>query len=266
MAPFDAAAASYDSNSHNNLMMRWLRNRNLAHLVRAFSPGDLVLEVGCGSGVEAIALAKRGISVVATDASPEMIRVLATKLTSPSGNALSVTPKLLPAQELATLVDEFGPGAFDGAYSSLGPLNCLPGLDQVVTDLGELVRPGGTVAVSLLGKFCLWEVAWYLAVGRPDLAFRRWSGQAVGTSLPGSRPLTVYYWPLDQIERTFGKRFVITHRESLPWALPPTYAAGFIARRPLLRRALSLIERLTRTLWPFHALGDHIYLEMVRRA
>src|SRR5699024_9291783 len=109
---------------------------------------DSLLEIGCGSGTEAIALAHMGASVLATDASPGMIEVLRGKLALPSLRRLEIEPRVLRAEQLGLLRSECGPGAFDGAYSSLGPLNCVDDLSEVVANLAYLVDTGGVVAVS----------------------------------------------------------------------------------------------------------------------
>ena len=44
-------------------------------LGRAFRSGDRVLEIGCGTGVDACFLGDRGVSVIACDSSPQMVAV-----------------------------------------------------------------------------------------------------------------------------------------------------------------------------------------------
>jgi SAM-dependent methyltransferase len=177
----------------------------------------------------------------------------------------SVEALVLPAEKIGWLVAERGAHSFDSAYSSLGPLNCTPDLAPVAGALAALVKPGGYLVISLLNRVCLWETAWYAAHLRPRLAVRRWNGLAMGTALPGGTRLRVYYWPLAQIEATFGSDFRLVRRRALPWLLPPTYTARFLRGRPKLFALLQRIERATCERWPFYALGDHIHLTFVRR-
>jgi SAM-dependent methyltransferase len=263
---FDRAAVAYDTDAANNLMMRWLRRESLRHLTRAFRADDTVLEIGCGTGVEAIALARRGVRVVATDASAVMVAVVEERLARNPGLSEMVTARVLPAEKLGDLLASYGPASFDGAYSSLGPLNCVEDVGAVAASLAQLVRPGGKLVVSLLNKYCLWETAWYLAARKPSLAFRRWRGYARGTAVPGGPPMDVFYWPVAHIERTFRQAgFGVTARRSLPWALPPTYAAHVLKGRPRLFSALRRIERGTARMWPFYTLGDHVHLVFTKR-
>jgi SAM-dependent methyltransferase len=76
---FDAMAADYDDGfTHTELGQRLRRavHRRLDH---HFQPGHRVLELNCGTGEDAVHLARRGVHVVATDRSPEMIRVTRAK-------------------------------------------------------------------------------------------------------------------------------------------------------------------------------------------
>ncbi len=245
-------------------MMRWLRRESLRHLVKCFKEGDTVLEIGCGTGEEAIALARRGVRVIATDASPGMIKVVNDKLRGDVVLSERIRTQVLPAQQLATLLDVYGAASLDGAYSSLGALNCAPDLAGMAHTLATLVRPGGKLTISILNKYCLWETAWYVAALKPSLAFRRWSGHAQGTALPGGPSIDVFYWPVNQVEHTFKPHFRVDSRRALPWALLPTYASSFLKRRPRIFAALNRVERRTACTWPFYKLGDHVLIEMTR--
>ena len=77
--PFDVAAASYDADFTETQLARWLRETVQAHLSTAFGPGDHVLELGCGTGEDAIWLARRGVRVTATDVSQSMLDVAQRK-------------------------------------------------------------------------------------------------------------------------------------------------------------------------------------------
>jgi SAM-dependent methyltransferase len=262
---FDIAALSYDSDTLANPMMRWLRARSLRALLANFSAGDYVMEIGCGTGEEAVALALRGVRVLATDASEGMVRKTTEKAGAAGLPRGMVGARVLPAQELSALIEEHGTGSFSGAYSSLGALNCAPDLISSAASLAELVRPGGKVVISLLGKYCLWETLWYLAARQPRSAFRRWRGLAWGTAVAGGYTMPVYYWSLHEIIKAFRRDFEIRSVRSLPWALPPTYAGRFIGRHPRIMRLLNRLEERTAGSWPFYALGDHVLLEMTRR-
>ena len=162
---FDRSAPRYDREMHDNPAMRAMRQVSLDTLTQVFSPGQRVLEIGCGTGEEAVALGQRGVRVLATDLSPVMLEVTQRKVAA-AGLEHVVETQRLAAGELGLLAEEVGPGAFEGAYSSFGPLNGETDLARVRDALALLLLPQSRVVVSVMNRFCLFETAWYLAHGR----------------------------------------------------------------------------------------------------
>src|SRR3990172_5834143 len=70
---FDRLAPGYEAIVETNPLHARMRERFLAWLEEAFGPGMHVLEAGCGTGTEAVHLARRGVRVTATDVSPRMV-------------------------------------------------------------------------------------------------------------------------------------------------------------------------------------------------
>lgn len=268
---FSRAAAHFDADERANALARWARKGSLRALDAAFGPGARVLEIGSGTGIEATHLAERGVIIVATDAAPGMLNVLKAKL-APGGQAAHlagrITPVLLPARRIGELAAQYGPQSFDGAYSSMGALNCEPSLQPVARGLAGLVKPGGRLVFSIINRYCLWETAWYLRAHRPDMAFRRWAGQAAATSRPAwqEERFTCYYWTPGEIERVFRPYFRLVKRRGLPWLLPPLYLDGLIRKGPRFFKMLARLDRRFGGLWPAYAIGDQALIEFVRRS
>ena len=264
---FSLAASTYDFEQARNKVASWSRARNLHLLARAFPGESRVVEVGCGTGEEAIYLARRGVSVIATDAAQGMIDAARTKLGRESAEVRErVALAVLPASRLLDLGAQITAHSLDGAYSSFGPLNCEADLNPVVNAMGELVKPGGRVVISLISRYCLWETLWYLVHLQLEKAFRRWSGSTNATvhAERQDERIPVYYWSASELERTFGRYFKVTRRMALPWLLPPQYLDGLLSSHPRLFRLLGKLDGKLAGLWPFYALGDHILFEMVR--
>ncbi|HYO51051.1 MAG TPA: class I SAM-dependent methyltransferase [Chloroflexia bacterium] len=266
---FSLAAPLYDAEHAANPVARWTRARSLAAIDAAFGPGDMLLEIGCGTGAEAIHLASRGANIVATDAAPAMVAQLEAKLKagSPAAHlAGRITPVVLPAAEVERLIADFGRDHFDGAYSSFGPLNCEPDLGPVVEALAQLVKPEGKVVVSLINRFCLWETAWYLAARQPGKAFRRWAGRSEATvrSAWQDERITIYYWTPGQVERAFSPYFKPVRRMALPWLVPPQYLDHLVRRLPRLFRRTARLDRRLAGYRPFYSIGDHFLIEFTR--
>ncbi len=265
---FSLTAPIYDAGQRGNKVARWSRRRSLNVLRRTFKRGERVIEIGCGTGDEAIYLAKRGIEVTATDAAEGMLGVLRGKREK---LALDVRQRIsiieIPASKIGGLLPLYGSNSLDGAYSSFGPLNCEADLAPVVQSLATLVKPGGRVVLSFINRYCAWETIWYLATRQPRKAFRRWSGYTLAT-VHGDWQETripVYYWTPGQIRRAFSPDFCVTRQMALPWLFPPQYLNGLFAGRARLFRLLERVERLFAPTWPFYNLGDHFLVELVRQ-
>src|SRR6202012_1280011 len=96
--------------------------------------------------------------VTATDWAPRMIQRTASRAQQ-SGLAERVRSIATGAHELQRLEED---GAYDGAYSNLGPLNCVPDLQHVAHETARLLRPGGQLVFTVIGRLCPWEIAHYL--------------------------------------------------------------------------------------------------------
>src|SRR5439155_1424687 len=63
-------------------------------------------------------------------------------------------------------LERLGDERFDGIYSNFGPLNCAPDLGAVSRTCAALLRPGGKLVVSVIGRVCPWEFVHYTLRGR----------------------------------------------------------------------------------------------------
>jgi ubiquinone/menaquinone biosynthesis C-methylase UbiE len=77
---FDVVAKEYDARFTNSAIGRAQRDSVWLEMDRVFRPGQRILEINCGTGVDALHLAAAGIQVLACDASGEMIRVARRRL------------------------------------------------------------------------------------------------------------------------------------------------------------------------------------------
>src|SRR5688572_11556880 len=135
----------------------------------AFAPGERVLELNCGTGEDAVHLGSRGVRVLATDSSAEMLSVARAKVDLARLDAL-VEVARMPIENLAR---HRPAGSFDGVLSNFGGLNCVDDLPAVARDLAAITRPGARVLLCLMGPMVPWEWGLYLANGEPRRAMRR---------------------------------------------------------------------------------------------
>jgi ubiquinone/menaquinone biosynthesis C-methylase UbiE len=85
---YDSLAAGYDRQLARD---EWIRRLLWKRFDRLFRVGDRVIDAGCGTGIDALHLAERGIHVTAVDASPGMLACLRAKAAGRSGDAALTT-------------------------------------------------------------------------------------------------------------------------------------------------------------------------------
>ena len=202
-APFDAVAERYDEaftlSGIGQAQRRAVRNE----LARTFRAGDRALEIGCGTGVDACFLAERGVRVVATDSSSQMVAVTARRVQQ-EGLGKLVHPIVLRAENLSSV------GAnplFDGVFSNFGALNCVDDLPAFADSLARLLKPGASALLCWMGPYCAWEMLWYLAEGNTKKAFRRLKSGGVTARIAEAAFVRVRYPSVQGIEACIRSGF-----------------------------------------------------------
>ncbi len=259
-AAFDFAVAAYDAEEAANPIMRRMRARSLAVLRETFPPGSRLLDLGAGTGTEAIALARDGRIVVAADPSPRMLDALRAKA---ADAGVDVPALVASASDSADVAGIAALAPFDGAYSSFGALNMEPDLGRVAGVLHGLVRPGGRVVASVLSRWAVTEIVGYFATLRWRKMLRRATGRHRFKIRDGPW-VDVRYPSYRGYRRAFRGRFVVERAEALPLLVPPPYAHAALARSPRLLRALEAADDRLAGLPGMAGFGDH-FLVVMRR-
>src|SRR5277367_4580725 len=70
---FDSVAADYDGPRGNNSLIQDMRTEMWRWLDRTFATGSRLIDLGCGTGLDAVRMAKLGHRITATDWSPQMV-------------------------------------------------------------------------------------------------------------------------------------------------------------------------------------------------
>ena len=259
-APFDAVAARYDETFTSSIIGRAQRGAVWRELAKTFRSGDHILEIGCGTGVDACFLAQRGVRVLASDPSAQMIDVATRRVRQSELQAL-VRTRVLRGEDIATLApDEL----FDGAFSNFGALNCVDDLKQVARGLARLLKPGATVVFCWIGPCCMWETIWYLAQGNRKQAFRRFKPEGVSARIADGAFIHVRYPSVRFLARTFAPEFQVKSVQGIGVAVPPSYLEPWARRHPHL---LQLCEHLDSWLGRcpgIRSLGDHVLVRLQR--
>jgi ubiquinone/menaquinone biosynthesis C-methylase UbiE len=259
-APFDAIAESYDQGFTFSKIGQAQRSAVWRELGRTFHTGDRVLEIGCGTGVDACFLAERGVKVVACDSSPAMVQVAARRVRETGTR--SVDLRVLAAENLSE-IQQAGP--FDGVFSNFGALNCVEDLKAVGENLGRLLKPGGTALMCFLGPSCVWEVAWYLLKAKPGKAFRRWRSSSTAQLAPESR-VQVRYYGIRSLQHIFAPSLRLRSWKGVGLLVPPSYVESFAKPFPALLKLAEWADISLAHCPVIRAGADHILVKFVRVA
>jgi SAM-dependent methyltransferase len=257
---FDSVAADYDGPRGNNDLIQDMRSEMWRWLETIFSPGTYLIDLGCGTGLDAVHLARLGYRVAATDWSPLMVQRTADRAA-----AQQVIDRVramnVGAHQLQRL-DEAG--AFDGAYSNLGPLNCVPDLTDVARECARLLKPGGTLVFTVIGRYCPWEIAHYVRRARWARAKLRFARNVVPVGMNNHTIWTRYYTPRE-FYAAFEEYFTLEHHRGLCVLAPPPYLTWVREKYPRLHAWLWSLDRKVAG-WPLiRALGDHFLIVMKKR-
>jgi ubiquinone/menaquinone biosynthesis C-methylase UbiE len=259
--PFDSVASRYDDIFTSSSIGKAQRESVWSELAKTFHAGDRVLEIGCGTGVDACFLAKHSVSVVACDSSPQMIAVATTRARD-NGLQRLVQPIVLRAEDIVTLPAD---GLFDGAFSNFGAINCIEDLKVLSRVLYERLKPGAKLLLCGLGPCCVWEIAWYLGLGQPHKAFRRLRSATTARILNGV-PVSVRYPSVRSLERIFAPEFRLKSVKGVGIFVPPSYLESWANRFPRLLRLAVKADSGLESCVGLRELADHILLILERRA
>lgn len=259
---FDSVAADYDGPRGNNVLIQRMRHALWDVVCRELPPGSRLLDLGCGTGIDAFRFAQLGYRVVATDWSPGMVArtracTAAASLPSP------VAVLSLGIHQLAEL-DGASDGTFDGIYSNFGPMNCVPDLEATANECARLLAPGGVLVFSVMGRICPWELGHYALRGRFRRAGVRAARGATAVGMNRHTIWTRYYLPRE-FHRHFAERFSLTDYRALGLFMPPPYMVEYYHRH---RRWCDYLGRIDDRVgrWPLlRDLGDHFLMLMHRR-
>src|SRR5271154_4792276 len=106
LAAFDTLASRYDELWTRSVVGRSQRASVWRHIDPLFQAGETVLDLGCGTGEDALHLAAAGVRVRAFDKSSEMVRIASER---------GVEASVLPIEQIGELT-----GTYDGVISNFG--------------------------------------------------------------------------------------------------------------------------------------------------
>jgi ubiquinone/menaquinone biosynthesis C-methylase UbiE len=258
-AYWDLTAENYDSIFSETVVGRVQRDAVWRELDKTFQPGMRILELNCGTGVDAVHLAARSVHVVACDLSSRMIDAARKRLGATGLGALADF-RVLATEQIDSLVGE---APFDGAFSNFSGLNCVQDISQAARNLGRLLKPGAKILLCMVGRFSPWEMAWYLAKGKPAVALNRFKRKPT-THIPAQGAVLVHYPSVSDMRRMFAPQFQLRGWKGIGVAVPPSCLEPLARMFPGVVGGLAKIDRYISRAPIFRSMGDCLLLQFER--
>lgn len=253
---FDSLAPQYDSDFTDTAVGRALREIVWSAASDSFRYSRHILELGCGTGEDAVHFARMGIRVTATDASAEMIHVARQKMNRLSG----IEPIEFHRVPMESLAASLRGESFDGVFSNFGAINCVADLSALAARLAGSLAPGAPLVWVIMGRRVPWEWLWYFARVDVRKALRRLQKNGVEW-----RGLKISYPTPAEAVAAIEPYFEVRRVSPLGCVLPPSYAAAWLNRSPLALAALARLEMLAQRSTVLAAWSDHYILQATRR-
>jgi ubiquinone/menaquinone biosynthesis C-methylase UbiE len=234
-ASFDKAAQNYDDTFSHSEIGKLQRNVVHYHLEKLLSSQKYnILEINCGTGEDAIWLAKKKHTVIATDISKEMIAVAKMKESYQNLNFLIA--------DINSISEHFKDKKFDTIFSNFGGLNCLDKneLSKFLNSTSTILSKKGKLILVIMPKNTLWEKVYFILKRKFKTAFRR-TKKVVFANVDGISVPTYYYNPKDIVNLT-NINFDCLNVKPVGFFIPPSYLEPFFKNKKGFLRFLNKLE------------------------
>lgn len=259
--PFDNVAKDYDGLFTETAIGKLQRNIVHEYLDKILPANkqQTIMELNCGTGEDAVYFAKKGLNVVATDVSEEMLKITEEKINSLGLSNYISTAKL----DLTNPSDYNFEQKFDLVFSNFGGLNCVDkkSLQDLSLVLSGILKDKGRIIFIVMPKFCLWETTYFLMKLKLNKVFRRASNKPVNVNLNGGDVQTFYYSP-EEIANIFGIKFKVMNIKPVGFFIPPSYLNTFFVKKGKTLRILGACESSVSNFSLLAKLSDHFLIDL----
>jgi SAM-dependent methyltransferase len=248
-------AAEYVETVSQSPVLVAAREAARAALVTRVEPGAHVLELGCGPGIDCVWLARQRFRVTAVDASPAMVAAASAAVA-----AAGVGPLVDVREAAIERIDRLGLPPVDAVYSSLGPLNCVADLDEVLARIGSCLRPGGVVVTTVMGRCVPWEIVWFGLRGDWRRATLRLQRGPVSVAVGGVGVPVRYFQPRAVVAAARRAGLTGSGIRGIGIVAPPPSVTRSLRGHPRWLRALIDLDARLGALPVLRACGDHLLI------
>jgi SAM-dependent methyltransferase len=259
---FDALAPEFDARFAGWRSVAAQRRAVRRAALRVVPQGGTVLELGGGTGEDALHFAATGRRVIFTDGSAAMVARAAAKAEA-AGLRHRLETHVAVLEDFEAFAASLAARGVrcDAAFSNFAALNCLSDLGPVARGLARLLPAGAPALLVMFGPFAPGEMVVELLRGRPGTAFRRLRRGPVPARV-GGHAFAVRYPPPGRVARAFAPWFGRPRLRGIGVLVPPSAAEPWISAHPRLLRLLEALDRACAR--PLALLGDHVLIHLTR--
>lgn len=250
----DNIAESYDDILNKNRFSEILRSIFQNILVQNIQQGNNILDLGCGTGEDALFLANNGFNVTAVDISPNMIEIAQSKAGAKDSN------KNLQffCSDMESFINE-NKNKFDAIISNFNAVNYVKDLNSFSLSLSASLNKNGKLIFTVLNKLSISEVFYNFL--RLNLK-RSWKAmfnrkESLITDLN-------IYFP-GSFSKFFKDHFKVKKITGIGIFIPPHNLTGMYDKLSFALPFLLLLEKFIADIFPFYCFSDHYIIEMQKK-
>jgi 2-polyprenyl-3-methyl-5-hydroxy-6-metoxy-1,4-benzoquinol methylase len=234
-----------NAGSSHFLKARWIV---MSYLLEHLRDNSSVIDVNCGTGIDAVILASRGHSVNGIDISSTMIEYARQNISEADVADLAK----VEVGDYRTIGPS--PRTYGAVLSNFGGVNFCKDLSEFFRSVAGTLQPGGLLVVNSVGHFSLSEFLIFLTRGKVGKALRRTFG---GKARIGGREVEIYYHTKGALTER-GKDFGFTLEDVFGLCVftPPLWADDFYANHTKLAKFLEHIDDFARHMPLLRTGGD----------
>jgi ubiquinone/menaquinone biosynthesis C-methylase UbiE len=252
---FSRQSPVFDAIDRENSIIVWMRERIRKEVLHFLPENANMLELNCGTGLDAIFFASHGHKVLATDNADGMLEQTRRKLQS-----LNLQDKVTVRQCSFNNLEQLYGMQFDYVFSNFGGLNCSENLGKILNDISQLLKPGGRFTLVIMPTVCPWEIV-TIFKGYFRTAFRRFKKHGATAHLEGEH-FKCYYYDPGYVLKVLGEDFKLLSLKGLSITVPPPFIENFMEKHPKVFRMLEYIENAVLGKTPFNRWCDHYMITM----
>ncbi len=254
---FSKQSDIFDTLNTENKISGYLRGQFRDEVLSQLRSSSEILELNCGTGLDAVFFAEQGHKILANDNAKGMLEQLEKKIA-----ARSLEKQIETLHCSFHDIHKIQGRAFDHIISNFGGLNCTEDLDGVLKQFSALLKPGGKVTLMIMPKICPWEMALAFK-GKFRTAFRRLKKRALA-KVEGVEFYCYYYTP-GYVKRAIRNEFETISLKGVCVTVPPEFLQNFVERKPRMFERLKALDKKISGIFPFTYCCDHFLITLQKK-